>query len=328
MFVFVSNFIVLFLIALFYLKYAQKKKILDISSFGNTNGITTIKSGGIIFIPAILLYLLFFYDQVDSNLTCFTIATLILAVVSFIDDLKRLSVRTRMFFHFLATTIAFWDFGIFNNISLIIILTIFGYYILCVGYLNISNFMDGINGMAFLNALCCYCTLYIINTFLIHFTDSNFISVLIIATIVFGYFNFRKKPKCFLGDVGSITIGFTIVFFVLQLYLVSKNILVFLILVIYSLDGGCTIIERLLRKENIFKSHLRHLYEIFAHELKIPHLYISLLYFFCQAILNIFVYYSIKNTYKSSIVFVVLLALLSLLYCVVKIRAYNRIKTE
>ena len=125
-----------------------------------------------------------------------------------------------------------------------------------------------------MNALCSYITFYLVNTHLIHFTNSNLILVLIIATIVFGYFNFRNQPKCFAGDVGSITMGFTIIFFTLKLFILTKNAFVFLVLGIYSLDGGWTILERLFRKENILNPHLRHLYELFANEIKVNHLVI------------------------------------------------------
>jgi UDP-N-acetylmuramyl pentapeptide phosphotransferase/UDP-N-acetylglucosamine-1-phosphate transferase len=183
--------------------------------------------------------------------------------------------------------------------------------------------MDGINGMSFLNAFCSYVTLYFVNTNLFQFTDGDLITVFILATLVFGYFNFRKEPKCFLGDVGSITIGFTIIIFTIKLFIATKNYYAFLILMVYALDGGWTIIERLFRKENIFKAHLRHLYEILVNKFNMPHLLISTIYFLFQIIINGFVYFIIKYNYKNIFGFVVFTLVLSVSYFFIKNRAYK-----
>lgn len=328
MLVYIIIFIILFIIEVFYLKYASLKNIRDKKFNRNTHLLTTITGGGFLFIPTIILFCFFFSREIDTNLTFFILAIIMVAIISFIDDLKPLSPQFRLAIQFIAVNIAFFGIGFFSSLSIAGILLIFGGYILAIGYTNLYNFMDGINGMTFLNALCSYITFYLINTYLIHFTNSNLIAVLIIATIVFGYFNFRKQPKCFAGDVGSITIGFTIIFFTLKLFIITKNPLVFLILGIYSLDGGWTILERLFRKENIFKPHLRHLYELFANELKTLHLIISTVYLLLQAVLNTLVYYAIKNDYNSITSFVIISICLSLIYIFTKKRIYKRIKEK
>ena len=70
------------------------------------------------------------------------------AVISFINDFKSLSPLIRLAIHFIAISIAFFGFGFFSNTTIFKILSIFGGYILAIGYTNIYNFMDGINGMA------------------------------------------------------------------------------------------------------------------------------------------------------------------------------------
>ncbi|SFZ90110.1 UDP-N-acetylmuramyl pentapeptide phosphotransferase/UDP-N-acetylglucosamine-1-phosphate transferase [Flaviramulus basaltis] len=326
MIIFIIIFIVLFLVEIFYIKYASLKGIEDHSNNRNSHLISTVRGGGIIFLPALFLFFFFFYEQVDKVLGYFIIATIIIAVVSFIDDCKTTKPIIRIIFQFISATIVLFTFDIFDNGFVKVISSVFFTYILILGYSNIYNFMDGINGMTFLNSLCSYITLYLINTFLIHFTNSNLLLIFIISTVVFGYFNFRKRPKCFAGDVGSITIGFTILFFTLKLFVATKNPLVFLILGIYALDGGWTIIERLYRKENIFKSHLRHLYELYANQIKIPHLAIAAAYFILQLGLNAIVYYSIKINFNNIISFIILSVFLSLVYYFIKTKTYKKIK--
>lgn len=328
MLIFTVIFSALFLIKLFYLKYASAKGIIDYSNNRKLHLSSTVTGGGVIYIPAIFLFILFFYRQIDVSLICFLLASLIIATVSFIDDLKTLTPTTRVIFQCIATTIFFLGNNFFDGITINKVLVVFCSYILILGYSNIYNFMDGINGMAFLNALCSYITLYIINSYLMEFTNSNLLLVFILATIVFGCFNFRTNPKCFLGDVGSITMGFTIIIFTLKLYLATNNIIVFLILGVNVLDGGLTILERLYRKENIFKPHLRHLYELFANKIKTPHLLISSIYFLSQAALNAFVYFSIKNNYESITSFIIFSVSLSLFYIVLKRIAYKNIELK
>lgn len=319
-------FIVLFIIEILYLRFALSKEILDKRNAISSNISTIITGGCIIFIPAIFLFCLFFYKDIDYTLSYFFSAIIIISAISFIDDLKPLSSQIRLAIHFIAVTIAFFGYGCFSSFSITTFFLIIASYVLTIGYTNIYNFMDGINGMTFLNALCSYITFYLINTHIIQFTNSNLIMVLIIATIVFGYFNFRKQPKCYAGDVGSITIGFTISFFTLKLFMVTKNPFVFLILGIYSLDGGWTILERLYRKENIFKAHLRHLYELLANQFKIPHLIVSTAYALLQVVLNTLVYYAIKNDYNNIIGFVIISICISLIYIFAKKKIYKRIK--
>ena len=55
---------------------------------------------------------------------------------------------------------------------------------------------------------------------------------------------------------------------------------------VYIIDGGWTIVERAVRKENLLEAHKRHLYQLLANDLKINHLKISLIYFLVQLILN------------------------------------------
>lgn len=187
--------------------------------------------------------------------------------------------------------------------------------------------MDGINGITFLNALISYVTFYIFNVYIFKFTNSSLLIILIISTLIFGFFNFRLKPKCFAGDVGSITIGFTIVYFLIKLFFVSNNYIVFLLLGVYLLDGGWTIFERIVRKEKVFEPHKRHLYQLFANDLKTPHLKISVYYCILQLVLNVLVMFFLittksNNLYKTLFI----LFLLSIFYFLIKNKVYKNIK--
>ena len=55
-------------------------------------------------------------------------------------------------------------------------------------------------------------------------------------------------------------------------------------LIVYGVDGGLTILHRVLLRENLMKPHKKHAYQIMANELKMPHLVVSGIYMGLQAV--------------------------------------------
>lgn len=315
--------LILFLLETFYIKVASVKNIKDNPNHRSAHTTPTIRGGGIIIPISIILYLLFYNNP--TQFLYFFSGVILVAVVSFIDDLIMLSSKTRLVTHLLALLLMFLGLGLFETVSLYNILFLFFLAVFSIGFLNIYNFMDGINGITFLNALASYSTLLYLNNYYQNFTDNYLLVVLILAILVFGFFNFRKKAICFAGDIGSITIGFSLLYFVLQLYLKTENHLVFLIFGTYLLDGGWTIIERIYRKENIFEAHKRHLYQLLVNDLKIPHLLVSSYYFFIQLLISIILIYLIKLETYTIIGVLSVFIFLSLAYLVTKVKIIKKI---
>lgn len=314
----------LFLLELLYLKIARAKNIKDTPNHRSAHSVTTIRGGGIIIILGLILYPIFF--KATDSFYFFLIGAFIVAIVSFIDDIIMLSSKLRIAIHLIAFSLLFYSLNLFNfetYLSIIIILII---YIFSIGFINIYNFMDGINGITFLNTLSCYCVLLYLNNYYIVFTDNNLLIILILSIIVFGFFNFRNKAICFAGDIGSITIGFSLLYFALKFYLISQDISILLMFSLYLIDGGWTIFERILRKENIFEAHKRHLYQIIANDLKISHLKISFVYFILQLITNVFLIIILKNN-RANLIFSLLVFLLSsIIYFYIKVNTIKKLR--
>lgn len=317
-------FLLLFVLEMVYLKIAKIKNIKDNPNHRSAHTNPTIRGGGIIIPISIILYLLFYNNP--SQFLYFFSGVILVAIVSFIDDLIMLSSKTRLVTHLLALALMFFGLGLFETVSLQNILFLFFLTIFSIGFLNIYNFMDGINGITFLNALASYSTLLYLNNYYHNFTDNHLLIVLILAVLLFGFFNFRKKAICFAGDIGSITIGFSLLYFVLQLYIITENHLVFLIFGTYLLDGGWTIVERIFRKENIFEAHRRHLYQLLVNDLKIPHLLVSSYYFFIQVLISIILIYLIGHEVNDIIAVVSVFIILSLAYFIIKMKVIRKIK--
>jgi UDP-N-acetylmuramyl pentapeptide phosphotransferase/UDP-N-acetylglucosamine-1-phosphate transferase len=240
----------------------------------------------------------------------FLIGITLIAVVSFIDDIKSLPNKIRIVIHFLSISFIFYGLNLYAALPWYLILTA---YIFFVGVLNAYNFMDGINGITGLYSLSILVSLQYVNYKIIPFTDPDFIFFAILACIVFLFFNYRKRAKCFAGDVGSMAISFWIVTLLLQLMLATRSIAWISLLAVYGVDTILTIIHRLMLKENIFEAHRKHLYQLLANELKIPQLVVSAIYGLLQSIIVVgfFVFYEYQYIY-----FISVIVLLSIIYIV------------
>lgn len=317
-------FIVLFVLEILYIKIAKAKNIKDTPNHRSAHIEPTIRGGGIIILFAVLIYPILYAP--DLQFYYLLAGVVLVSVISFLDDLMTLSSKIRILIHLIAFTLIFYSLGLiqFNSITSICILGLI--YIFSIGYLNIYNFMDGINGITFLNALVSYAALFYLNKYYIAFEDPNLLAILMIALVVFGFFNFRKKAICFAGDVGSISIGFSLIYFAIKFYLASNNPLILLIFSVYLLDGGWTIFERLLDKENIFEAHKKHLYQKLVNDLRLPHLKVSTIYFLFQLLINsVLILLLINKVYWPfglSLVFI----FLSILYFVIKKITNKKIK--
>ena len=127
--------------------------------------------------------------------------------------------------------------------------------------------------------------LWYINTYQVHFVENNFLYAVILALIVFNFFNFRTRAKCFAGDVGAVSIAFIILFLLGLLIVKTGDFSYIVLLVVYGIDSVLTIVHRLMLRENIFLPHRKHAFQLMANELKIPHVIVSSIYALLQAII-------------------------------------------
>ncbi len=300
--------LILMILMLLYFKVADRFNIIDKPNQRSSHTEITLRGGGIIFWFSALLY---FFQHIESNYFFFTGITLV-SLVSFWDDIQSLSNKIRISIHFLAITLIFLDLNLFT------LMPVWGVaisYILAIGLINAYNFMDGINGITGLYTLAVLGSLLYVNTKIQLFIDGSLIKYGMIASLVFLFFNYRKKAKCFAGDVGSIAIAFWIIYLVLKLILSTNSVIWLLFLAVYGVDAVCTILHRLYLKQNIFEAHRLHLYQILSNEYKIQHRLVSLYYALVQvgvSILVILLYQKINDYILFAIIIVPLLLVYSL----------------
>ena len=145
--------------------------------------------------------------------------------------------------------------------------------------------MDGINGITTGYAFTVLAALFIINR-QVAVLDEKLIVFLALGNAVFFFFNFRKKARCFAGDVGSISMAFSLLFITTCIIIKTGNLLFILLVAIYGVDSVLTILHRLSKRENIFDAHRQHLFQYLANEKGWPHLWVSSLYMLVQAAIS------------------------------------------
>lgn len=262
------------MIELIYFRIADKYNIIDKPNLRSSHTGIILRGGGIIFVIGMWLYAAFY----GFNYPCFLLGLTLVSIISFIDDIRPVPNKLRLIVHFASVFFVFYDLGIINADSWWMILL---GLILCVGIINAYNFMDGINGITGGYSLAVLLPLLYANH-QFGFIDNNFLIVATLSVLVFCFFNFRKKAKCFAGDVGSIGIALIILFALGKLILQTNNLVYIIFLAIYGIDSVLTIIHRILLHENIGEAHRKHVYQLMANELKIPHVYVSLIYLILQ----------------------------------------------
>lgn len=313
--------IVFFIVETVYFKIADKYNIIDKPNERSSHSVITIRGGGVLFPLAALLWFLlndFNYPYMVSGL-------LLLAMVSFVDDIKPQSKSVRLSVQIIAVSLLLFQLGLFQIVHPVAIAVI---YVLLVGFTNAVNFMDGINGITSLYALSALGAFLYLNQNLA-FTNESLLVYIILGVLVFTFFNFRKKAKCFAGDVGSVSIAFLLSFFIIQLILATGNWNYMSFFAIYGADTILTIFQRLFNKENIFDAHRSHLYQYLANEMKFGHLKVSSAYFILQLLINAVVIYWVEVLNNNSILpFIVIISLLILIYIALKSIILHKIKRQ
>ena len=288
--------VLLFLAELFYFRIADKCNIIDKPNERSSHTRITLRGGGIIFYFGVLAYFLTSHFEYPW----FMLALTLITFISFVDDIRSTSQVLRLVFHFSAMALMFYQWGLFS----LPWWTLFVALIVCTGIINAYNFMDGINGITGGYSLVVLVALAYINEAVVPFVEQGFILTVLCSVVVFNFFNFRKRAKCFAGDVGSVCIAFVLLFFIGKLVIRTEDFSWIILLAVYGVDSVLTIIHRLMLHENIGLPHRKHLYQIMANELKIPHVVVSSVYMLVQAlvIVGYFYFYSYGYWYLLGII--------------------------
>lgn len=255
----ILSFILTYLI----MRYAIKNKMTVIPNARSLHDLPTPKGGGIAIVLTWYagITILFFTGIIERNLFLALMSGIFLALVSFIDDIKDLKPVIRLAVQFMTAILAFYFLNglrplvmpqININYNFIV------YPIAVIGmvwFINLFNFMDGIDGFASTEAII-ICAVFFVFTW-------GLVSILLIACITgFLYWNW-PKASIFMGDTGSTQLGFILV--VLGIYYHNTfefSILNWIMLTSpFWFDATLTLYRRWRNKEKLSEAHRKHVYQ-------------------------------------------------------------------
>ena len=315
-----------------YFKIADKFNIIDKPNERSSHSTIVLRGGGVIFTFSMIAWAVLMVAQ-GNNITSyipFLVGLLMVAGVSFWDDVHSLPDSLRMVVQMISYLLMFWSMGIMQwSMWWVVPIALF----FCVGATNIINFMDGINGITAGYSLTMLVPIALMNSSLGRlemtegaFVDESYLIVAIIGVLVFSIFNFRPrgKAKCFAGDVGSIGIAFIILFALGRLMLATQDITYIVFFLVYGVDGTLTIVHRIMLHENLGQAHRKHAYQLMANELKMSHVTVSLLYMSIQLAISLGFIYLCPNTILAHwVYFVGAAAVLAVAYVLFKMKYYH-----
>lgn len=309
--------IILIILELLYFKLADHFNIIDKPNERSSHTTVTLRGGGIIFYFSTIIFFIlsgFQYPWFFLGLTLMT-------VVSFLDDIFTLSNKIRLLIHFSSVLLMIYQLDLFSMSWYYLLIT----FVIVVGVINAYNFMDGINGITAVYSLVVCGLLYYVNR-TVAFIEQDYLIYAFLGVLVFAFFNFRNKAKCFAGDVGSVGIAYILLFALATLIFKTGEFIYILFLAVYGIDAVWSIVRRLCLGENIMEGHRTHLYQYLANEVGYNRLAISGLYGTLQLIIGILVITFARHDGATQWLFAtILLVVLSAVYLLLKqyiIRTY------
>ena len=328
-------FVLLIALELCYFKIADHFNIIDKPNERSSHSTIVLRGGGIIFAISMVIWSLTPFPSPTGEGSIMLIAAywpfmlglLLIAGVSFIDDIHSLPDSLRMVVQIASILLMFWSIGLFGLDlnwwlkALIVVIALF----FCVGATNIINFMDGINGITAGYGLAMLLPIALLNRGM-GFVEESYLIVAILGLLVFSLFNFRPKgkAKCFAGDVGSIGIAFIILFALGKLMLATQDVTYIVFFLVYGIDGSLTIFHRIMLHENLGQAHRKHAYQLMANELKMSHVTVSLLYMAMQLVVSLGFIYLCPNTVLAHWIYLIGAGIvLAVAYVLFKMKYYH-----
>jgi len=252
-------------------RYALARSLIDIPNARSSHSVPTPRGGGVAIVISFLIALPFVWlENAIDNPVFFALtgAGAAIALLGFLDDHGHIAARWRLLGHFSAAGWAIYWLGGLPALSIFGLDVDMGWlgYIFIALYLvwllNLYNFMDGIDGLASVEALCvCLgsCLIY-------WFVDAKELIwlPLLLSTAVSGFLFWNFPPaKIFMGDAGSGFLGVTLGVLSLQAAWHSEFLLwTWLILLgVFIVDATVTLIRRLIKGCKVYEAHRSHAYQ-------------------------------------------------------------------
>ncbi|MEO0448311.1 MAG: glycosyltransferase family 4 protein, partial [Verrucomicrobiota bacterium] len=256
------SFLVSFALGFVIYRLLHSFKVLDVPNDRSSHSVTVVRGGGVaVLLAGVVTFLLFAANPI--GLVPFLIPLALIASISFADDVRSLPARLRLAVHAGTALICL---GMLSELRTLPIVILPFFFLWIVSYTNSFNFMDGVNGLAAGQATVTglFSALFL---FQHPETSSWAYFALAISGAAAGFLphNF-PQARMFLGDVGSIPLGFifaTIVAIAFPVAGWKTGFALFFLQANFWLDAGVTIARRIAKGElrNLHQAHREHFYQ-------------------------------------------------------------------
>lgn len=246
-------------------------------------------------------------------------AGVLLTIVSWLDDRRHLPILPRFATHLIAVSLGLATFAK----SQLLFQGFLPFWadrllmgLLWLWFLNLYNFMDGMDGMAGIQTLCLVAgVLLICAVFSTVKTPEYAAYGLVMAGAIAGFLFWNRPPaKVFMGDVGSITIGFLMGWLMLTVALHGFRTSMLILPGYYWGDATLTLLKRMIRRERFWEGHKQHwFHRALARGMK-PDLILLRVLLFNMVLIALAVMAVIGETPMAKLILLILAALLTLVF--------------
>ena len=233
------------------------RQILDRPNERSAHSAPIPRGGGL----AVLAVLLPAWALIAPALWPLLLAAATLGAVGWWDDLRGLKPWPRLIAQGLAVALGLYELGPVTQGLLPAPLDLALSGIAWLWFINLFNFMDGIDGIAGVEAVCIGLGLTVIGLWFANFGDLAALSIGLVAAVLgFLYWNWHPA-KLFLGDVGSQALGFLIGFLLLRTAAAGAWVAALILPLYFLADASWTLARRAIAGENIMAAHAQHIYQ-------------------------------------------------------------------
>jgi UDP-GlcNAc:undecaprenyl-phosphate/decaprenyl-phosphate GlcNAc-1-phosphate transferase len=276
------------------IRFASLLGFVDIPNHRSSHTIATPRGAGIGIVFGVMVSDLLFLNNLIVTHFAIFMAIFIVFIVGVLDDHRDASAKTKFYVIFAAVLLLAYDDIVVHSLG-----HLFGYQIALgwfaipftmfavAGFTNALNLSDGLDGLAGSLSVIILATLCVIgyenNDLFIVSTSLSFIA----AILAFMWFNWNPA-KIFMGDSGSLTLGFVISVLAIKSLEYVQPAVVLFIAAIPILDTIIVIIRRYRTGHSILSPDKLHIHHVLLHffdgKVKKTVVFIALLQLFCSGI--------------------------------------------